>query len=200
MSEKIIIANMALSWLGEEEITSLEDDLDRARIMKTNYIPARDATLEAHEWSFAIRRFVPAKLEETPPYGVAYAFHVPSDILRVISVDPNQQDDSKPWRQPINSAEQLDWVIEGGNILCNEDAIYCRGIRRVEDEGSFSPLFDHALAAKLASLTAVAITASAEIQANMFGLYDNFIREAKSRDGLQGRSKRIRARTLLKVR
>ena len=200
MTEKVAIANMALNWLGEGLITSLEDDSDAARTMKLNYIPARDATLEAHEWSFAIKRFIPGKLAEKPAYGVSYAFGVPSDILRVISVDPNQGDASTPWREPIGSAEQLDWIMEGGHILCDEDVIYCRGIRRVEEEGEFSPLFDHALAAKLAMLSAVALTASAEIQANMIVLYDQFIREAKSRDGLQGRSRRIRARTLNKVR
>ncbi|GAG49967.1 unnamed protein product, partial [marine sediment metagenome] len=59
MTERIDITNMALSWLGEEPITSLQDDLDRANIMAINYIPARDATLEAHDWSFAIMRFIP---------------------------------------------------------------------------------------------------------------------------------------------
>ena len=200
MTEKVQIANMALSWLGEELITSLEDDNDAARVMKLNYIPARDATLEAHEWSFAIKRFIPPKLAEAPAYGVSYAFGVPSDIIRVLSVDRADSTPSGYDATRIGSREQLDWIMEGGHILANEDAIYCRGIRRVEEEGEFSPLFDQALAGYLAMLGAIPLTASAEIQANMFALYENFIRQAKSRDGLQGRSRRIRARTLQKVR
>lgn len=200
MTERIDVANMALSWLGEEEITSLDDNLDRARQLKINYIPARDSTLEAHEWSFAIKRFTPSKLAAAPEYGAASRFAIPSDILRVLAVDRDQTSAVTPWDAPINSHEQVDWVLEGREILCDEEVIYCRGIRRVEDEGIFSPLFVHAFAAKLAALVAVNISASVELQSNMYGLYERFIHEAKTRDGLQGRSRRIRSRRLLKVR
>lgn len=199
MTERVDIANIALTMLGEEEITSLEDDLQRARVMRINYIPARDATLEAHEWSFAIKRFIPAKLDEAPVYGAAYAFSIPSDILRVIAVEENNVAGT-PWTRSINSAEQLDWVFEDEKILCNEDVIYARGIRRVIEEGKFSSLFVHALAAKLAALTAISLTASAEIQGNMLTIFAALIGEAKSRDGLQGRSRRLRNRSLQKVR
>lgn len=200
MTERVDIANMALSWLGEEEITSLEDQSKRALQMKINYIPARDATLEAHDWSFAIKRFIPAKLETPPVYGAAYAFSIPSDILRVISVDTQDTLVHAAFNTPINSDEQVDWVFEDRMIICNEDAVSARGIRRVQDEGKFSPLFVQAFAAKLASLTALNLTGSAEIQGNMFNLFVLAIKEAKTRDGLQGRSRRIRNRSLLKRR
>lgn len=168
--------------------------------MKINYTPARDATLEAHDWSFAIKRFVPAKLEESPIYGAANAFSVPSDILRVISCDRTATTLPSGFSSKINSDEQIDWVFEGRQIITDEEVIYARGIRRVEDEGIFSPLFVQAFAAKLAALTALNLTGSADIQENMLGLFGAFIREAKSRDGLQGRSRRIRNRTLIKSR
>jgi hypothetical protein len=199
VSERVDIANLALSWLGEADITSLEDDINRAHQMRINYIPARDATLEAHDWSFAMMRFIPP-LNATPPvYGAGQAFDIPPNILRIISVDPNDTDRNN-FIQPIGSAEQIDWVFENRQVICNQDVIYCRGIRRVEQEGKFSPTFVHALAAKLAFLTAINLTASAEIQANMAGLYGGFIQEAKSRDGLQGRSRRLRNRSLQRVR
>lgn len=195
MTERVDIANMALSWLGEDDISSLEDANESARQMRINYIPARDATLEAHEWSFAIKRFIPGQVVPAPEFGVTYAYSIPSDILRVLSCDTTTTDSI-----PIGSQEQIDWVMEGGLILTNEAVIYCRGIKRIDQEGKFSPLFVHALAAKLASLTALNLTGSAEIQANMFGLYNRFISEAKTRDGLQGRSRRLRNRSLAKVR
>jgi hypothetical protein len=198
MTERVDIANLALSWLGEADITSLEDDLERARQMRINYIPARDATLEAHEWTFATKRFIPGQNAVAPEYGAVFAYEIPPDCLRVVSCDRN--DGSQPITAPIGSLEQIDWILEGKQILTNEAAIYCRGIFRVTQEGKFSPLFVHALAAKLAYLTALNLTASAEIQANMLALYQQFIMEAKTRDGLQGRSRRIRNRTLLKAR
>ena len=194
MTEKILVANMALNMLGEKSITSLDDDLDRARAMKTHYITARDATLEAHEWSFAIVRFKPAALSEAPVWGPSKAFQVPSDILRVLSVHGDNSFSTN------YEKEQVEWVMEQDGILCDEEVIYCRGIQRVEEEGRFSNLFDSALSAKLAALTALSITASAEIQANMLAFYAGFIKEAKTRDGLQGRSKRIRQRIFKKAR
>ena len=201
MTERVDICNLALSWLGEDEITSIEDPSSRALQLKINYIPARDATLEAHEWSFAIERFIPGKLAAAPAFGVANAFSVPAEIIRVLTVSRNEAEAGNTyWNGRIGGQEQLDWVMENSKILCNEEVIYCRGLRRVEQEGRFSPLFVHALAAKLAGLIALNLTASKEIQANMFGLYAGFIKEAKTRDGMQGRSKRIRDRTLLKSR
>ena len=198
MTERVDICNMALSWLGEDEITSIEDPSTRALQLKINYIPARDATLEAHEWSFAIERFVPGIVSGEPQWGDYNAFSVPAEIIRVLTVDRNTDTGMDLGR--IGGREQLDWVFERNLILCREDVIYCRGIRRIEEEGRFSPLFVHAFAAKLAALVALNLTASAEIQGNMYALYDQFISEAKSRDGLQGRSRRIRSRYLLKSR
>jgi hypothetical protein len=196
------IANLALTWLGESPITSLEDDLDSARIMSINYVPARDATLEAHDWSFAMERFIPPLNAVPPVYGASAAFDIPPNILRVIAVDdPKTANPTSGIYTPIiNSKEQLDWQFENRQVICNEEVIHCRGIRRIEQEGLFSPNFVQAFAAKLAFLCALPLTSSASIQANMKMIYDEFILIAKSRDGLQGRSKRLRNRTLQKSR
>jgi hypothetical protein len=182
---------MALSMLGEDRIQSLDDDSSNAQQLTIQYVPARDATLEAHDWSFAIERFMPGLLTETPVYGASALFAVPSNILRVIACDNPAQNTSIS-TAPINSLEQIDWVMENGDIVCNESVVYARGIRRVEDEGSFSPLFVEAFAAKLAMILAVNLTASAEIRQTVKELYYEFINEAKTRDGLQGRNQRLR--------
>jgi hypothetical protein len=196
------IANLALTWLGESPITSLEDDLDSAQIMSINYVPARDATLEAHDWSFAMERFIPPLNAVPPVYGASAAFDIPPNILRMIAVDdPKTANPTTGLYTPIiNSKEQLDWQFENRQVICNEEVIHCRGIRRIEQEGLFSPNFVQAFAAKLAFLCAMNLTSSASIQANMKVIYDDFILIAKSRDGLQGRSKRLRNRTLQKSR
>lgn len=199
MTERVDIANMALGMLGERKITSLEDDDERAESIRVQYIPTRDATLEAHDWTFAIKRFIPAQNAEPPVYGATFAFDVPSDILRVISVDRNDTFGTQ-FRPRINSQEQIDWQFERGQIICDEEVIYCRGIQRVTEEGRFSPTFVRAFAANLAVVTAIDLAASAEIQQAMTALYANFLHEARSRDGLQGRSRRLRQRTFQKVR
>ena len=201
ITERVDICNIALSLLGEDPITSIDDDSNNAKQLKIHYEAARDATLEAHDWTFAIERFLPAKLTAEPVYGAAALFSVPVDILRVIACDnPSNVNDPSYGTVKINANEQIDWQMEAGNIVCNEEVVYARGVKRITAEGVFSPLFVEAFAAKLAMMLAVNLTASADIQARVTALYDYTIREAKSRDGLQGRNRRIRNRTLLKSR
>ena len=198
--ERVDICNMALSWLGESPITSIDDNTDRAQQLQINYVHARDSTLEAHEWTFAIERFIPAQSATPPLYGPGIAYDIPPQIIRVLSVDNPSNASNYPFTSPIGSNEQIDWQLEADKIICNEEVIYCRGIRRIEEEGRFSPLFVHAFAAKLAFLLAQVITADPNIAQNVYGMFDRFIMEAKTRDGLQGRSRRIRQRQLLKSR
>ena len=192
MTERIDISNLALSWLGVNTITGLDDETDEARQVKLNYDLARDATLESHEWSFAVKRFIPAKSSTDPEWGFANQFEIPSDIIRVLSVSP----DREVWW----SFEQHQWVVESGFIMADVDEIFCRGIRRVLDEGIYSNLFAHAFAAKLATLMALSLTQSHQIMEKMAQLFGGMISDAKSRDGLQGRSKRMRNRSMINAR
>jgi len=177
--------------LGEKAITSIDEDSNNAQQLKIHYQIARDACLEAHEWSFAIQRFVPSPLSTAPVYGAAFQFPVPPEILRVLTVENPDSYGGSFNTIALQQHQQVDWVYERGLILCDEEVIYCRGIRRVEEEGRFSQLFVQTLAAKLASLVAINLTGSAEIQANMLNFYGLFVRQASSRDGIQGRSKRL---------
>ncbi len=186
MSERIDLCNLALGWIGARNITSLEDDTEEAVQCLNNYDIARDATLEAHMWSFAVTRFIPALSGTEPEWGFSFQFKIPSDILRVLTVGP---DEEIFWEH-----EQDKWVVESGFIMADEANIFCRGIRRVEDEGIYSNLFVHAFAAKLATLMALTLTQSHQIMEKMAQMYTGMIAEAKSRDGLQGRSHRFRHR------
>jgi hypothetical protein len=187
--------------LGEKPITSLDDNSSNAKQLTIQYVPARDATTEAYDWTFAVERFMPGLLTEKPIYGGSAYFSVPSNILRVVACDdPTSANFNFFSSNPINSDEQIDWQMEGGKIICNEEVVYARGIRRVEDEGSFTNLFSETFAAKLAMLLAVNLTASAEIRASVKDLYHEFLHEAASRDGQQGRAVRFRSRRVNRVR
>ncbi len=199
MSARIDISNIALSLLGAGSITSIEDDSPEAKAIKIHYDIARDATLEAYEWSFAIKRFTPPKSSTAPLWGFSSAFPIPSEILRVLQVDLNfsspfltQRDDGR--------RNQVFHVVEGREILCNEEAIFCTGIRRVADEGIYSNLFAHAFAAKLAMLISYMISESNSKFQAMAAIYAGTIAEAKTRDGQQGSTRRMRSNWLRRVR
>jgi len=182
-------------------ITSLDDDSDEARLARLNYDIARDATLESQEWTFAIKRFKPAKESEEPLFGWAFQYKVPSDILRVLTCDrlgdiPANMIDP----EVITQYDQINWILEDGKILCNEDVVFARGVKRVTETGKYSALFIHALAAKLGMLMAFPLTQSNTIFEKAASLLAAFLSEAKTRDGIQGRSRRIRNKSLLRSR
>jgi hypothetical protein len=200
LTERIDICNQALSWLGESPITSIDDETTRAHQCKINYAPTRDAVLEAHDWTFAIERFIPAQNVVPPVYGPGIAYDIPPQIIRVIACDNPNNSYDYPFVSKINGREQIDWQLEGDKIICSEAVIHCRGVRRIEEEGRFSPLFVQAFAAKLAFLLAQVVTSDPDIAQNVYAMYDLFIKEAVSRDGIQGRSRQIVNRQLAKSR
>ena len=198
MSTKTEICNIALGLLGANLVTDVDaDDSTEAKLCRVHYAPAKLATLEAQEWSFAIRRFMPALDAATPLYGWSKQFIVPTDIIRVLSCDnPSNYLIDQAGLQP----EQIDWDFEDGKILANVETVYARGITGAVNEGDFSPAFVQAFAARIAMMVSIPLTASQQLFQNAGGLYAGFIKEAKTRDGMQGRSKRIRNRSLLRIR
>ena len=55
---EVSICNQALSWLGQETITSLDDQATTAVWMNANYDLLRDSVMEARMWTFATVRAV----------------------------------------------------------------------------------------------------------------------------------------------
>jgi hypothetical protein len=189
--------------MGEQPITSLEDDSNNALIMKANYDLSRDSLLELHEWSFAMDEWIPA-VDPTPPDWVgANRFRIPADLLRITAVEPNRNGPLPAYsglQRTILRRAQADYVVESGFIVTDEEGIVIRGIRRMEDEGRFSNLFCDALSARLATDTCFAFTEDSVKWNAMSALYQVKLSEAKTRDGMQGTNRRIRNRTWQNVR
>jgi hypothetical protein len=198
MATKTEIANIALGLIGANLVTNVDaDDSEEAKQIRIQYDAALNATLEVQEWSFAIKRFEPALVGSAPLYGWTNAFQPPPDIIRVLSCD--RQVSGGPMTGKYDPG-QIDWDFEGGLILTDEDVVYARGISNLVREGDFSPTFVQAFAARLAMMVALPLTQSQQIFQNCGGLFNGLIREAKTRDGMQGRSKRIRNRAFIRVR
>lgn len=198
MSARIEIVNFALSFLGEARITSLDDGNDRSQAMKDFYYIAKDSVLEDANWSFAIKRWQPAANVTAPLFGWSYAYTIPADIHRVVAVLRDwSYSSAMPYRLDDFPEEyKAAHVIEGNEILANDNPIYCYGIRKMDDEGDFSPLFAEALGYKLAYLGAQSLAASNTKMQTALGLYHDCLRRAKTRDSMQHSTKRMRQNTL----
>lgn len=80
-------ANGALALLGEARLTSLDEDRPAARAITDAFGNVRDALLRRHPWNFALKYRNLTRDPTLPAGSFAYGFPLPSDCLRVRSVD-----------------------------------------------------------------------------------------------------------------
>ena len=170
MASKTEIANRALSKLGEGRVSNIDTDTNKpAKVMAAMWDIVRDAMLAAYPWNFAIARDQIAKDSNTPSWGYANKFSLPSDFLALLEVKSNP-----------------DYRIEGQYIVTDAGSpLYIRYIRRVTDTGEFDPLFDEALATRLAFESCEEITQSNSKKANLADELVRNIKTAYASDSIQ---------------
>ncbi len=139
MASTVQICNRALQKLGANIIISLTDNSPSARACNAAYEPVKLAELRGHTWNFAIKRAQLSATIPAPLFGRQNAFPVPNDFLRLLPPDPDL------------NLNDLDWQIEGRQIITNDDApINVRYVYNVTDPNEMDALFREALATKLA--------------------------------------------------
>jgi hypothetical protein len=143
------IANMALTKIGEKNITDISQDSPTARACALIYDETLDEVLTAGPekgWKFARHREADVAVSATEPeFDFDYQFEIPSEphCLRVLAVK-------------VGDLELTDWERMGDYILTNQedDEVDFLYISRVTDTGKFPPHFVKVLyttmAAKLA--------------------------------------------------
>ena len=172
MATEVSICSNALRKLGDDPITSLTDDTERARLCNAFYEPTRDAVLRAHPWNFAIERQALSKLVSTPIFDYAYEFTLPTSpyCLRVLKME----------------YEDYIFKIEGRKLLSDQGDAKILYIAQITDPAKFDPMFTELLTARLTAELAYAITGSNTLTKQMWEIYDSKISEARSIDGLEG--------------
>ena len=177
MATEVSICSNALRKLGDDPITSLTDDTERARLCNAFYETARDSLLRSHPWNFAITRASLTRLSSTPAYGFAYQYALPTDpyCLRVLEME---------YQDYIFKIENL--ATEGRVLLSDEDTAKILYVGRITDTSLFDSLFVDTLTAHLSVKLAYPITNSTSLQLQMHKLYQAKLSEARSVDGQEG--------------
>jgi len=189
MASEVDICNKALVSLGASVIISLDDEQIEAILCKQLYADLRDSVLQAHDWSWAIERILLPKGGIDPTFRYANAYPLPSRVLYVMEV--NKVDRNDPTK---------DWQVEDDAVVTDDNTCAVKLLRQVTDTAKFSPLFVQALQARLAADMAIPLTSSGELEKAKWSLYLSKLKEASSRDGQQGKSRRIRSRWLENAR
>lgn len=176
-TSKTAICNLALQKLGAKRISDYDEDSVNARACRTVYESVRDSELRANVWNFAIGRAQLAEEATAPSWGKNHQYQLPSDFLRLAPDDEH-----------CNYFDK-DWVIEGKFILTDDvSPIRIRYVKRIDDVTLFDPLFERALACKIANETCEQITQSNTKKESILSDYRMAIADAKKVNGIEKRA------------
>ncbi|CAL9956030.1 tail tubular protein [Vibrio phage K227] len=189
MPSLVAIYNKALAHVSASRIVDVTDRNNRAEVCNDMYEFALKSTLEAREWSFAVRR---ANLLQdttaTPPWGYNYAFRLPVNTIRVVECRDGRYN------------QNLAWEVEGDYLYSTRPNASVKLIYLVENTLKFSPNFVEMLAIKLAADICVTLTENRTLSAELQQRYERMIGEASALDGLQASRERLRSDRLINAR
>lgn len=177
MADVAEVCNIALLEVGSEPIADIDQQIDRARYIKARFPIARDLTMRAHPWNFAMRRDLIA-VAGTPAFGWSYAYNLPNDpvCLRV-------------WEIGERPAKDIPHTIEGRQLLTNmAGPLPIRFIGRIIDASLWDPLYCQALGLHLAHSVCFKLTSNLNLEASLRKKALDFLRLAQSIDGQEGTS------------
>lgn len=163
---QVEIINNALILLSAEQILSIDTNTPSAKKAKVIYPVARDSLLEAHPWNFATKRVTLASLTDTPAFEYSNIFEVPTDWIKTLDLYP----------------PEIEYKMEGNRIYCNEPSLALKYTARIEDTTKYSAMFVDTLAACLAWKLAYPITQSSSMVSNMYDLYSQTLKMARTSD------------------
>ena len=177
---KTDICNHALLKVGADVVASLDVDInssegtvETALLCNVLFDQALDELLRLYQWNSCTKRNIPVKLTEEPVFGYSGAFQLPNDFVRLLRVSDN----ADYW------IDDIEWVVEGDQILCDYDQIYIRYIARPQNVGNLDPLATRALICLLASKLAMPLQQDDDLAQRLTNeLYQVILPEARSID------------------
>lgn len=169
MSSIIEICNLALSNIGKDNISALDEAGAEARACRQFYATTRDLLLQGYPWRFAGKSASMAEVEAPVATRWAHVYARPNDCLKIRYVrrDYPAGEDVLDTRQ---DEIQTPYEVDGGLIYCNLSPAILHYTRRVEDPSLFSPLFVEALAWHLAVRLSMPLTRDPKMRADAYQL------------------------------
>lgn len=173
MSAKVDIFNLAITLLGGNTIVSTTQNNRAAIAMTAVYDMIRLAELRKHPWNFATKQAQLNANANTPIFDRAYSYPLPSDFVKMMPPFPE------------SNYNDMDWIIQDKQIYTSyQPPLNIRYVADIQDTTMFDPLFVTALAARLATSCADAITQSTGKLNNVNIAYQEAVGEAKKANAI----------------
>src|SRR5687767_8610617 len=144
MSTEVAICSNALVLLGGKAIASLTENTPGASAAANLYPSIRNAILRSHPWNCATKRVALAPNVTAPAFDWDYAFDLPGDWLRTLSVGEVGTD--------------VPYAMEGRQIFSDDNPCYLRYLWRNTNPANWDDLLIDAVTIALAARLALPIT------------------------------------------
>jgi len=176
MASVVDICNSALNLLGASTISALTDDSKNARLCNQRYSPVRNRVFRGHAWNCLHKRVQLAANSTAPVVEYTYAYALPSDCLRVLKINTGTTD---------SIASEIDYKLEGRNIVTDEGTVYLIYIALVTDPNEFDVYLQESISHQLAADICYAVTNNATLAKNYMERADERLREARFIDATE---------------
>lgn len=178
MANEIEICNLALGYVGQRPIMTLLNPTGRIEELCALHYPiALKTTLEMVKWSFATERFV-SETAQRDAWNTQYVHTLPEKLLKVFDVYSSVSAGGE-------GRESRRWSVQGGLLATDHAKIYGVGVLLVDDPNQFSGHFITALALRMATDMAIAITESRSLHDSLFLRFTDAVDEAIAVDADQ---------------
>nr|BAR15083.1 tail tubular protein A [uncultured Mediterranean phage uvMED] len=176
MASVVDMCNSALNLLGASTISALTDDSKNARLCNQRYEPVRNRVFRSHAWNCLHKRVQLAQNSTAPVVEYTYAYALPSDCLRVLKVHNGTTD---------SIASNIDYKLEGRNIVTNEGTVYIIYIAIDTDPNNYDTYLQESISHQLAADLAYAVTNNATLADKYMVRADERLREARFIDATE---------------
>ena len=176
MASIVDMCNSALNLLGASTISALTDDSKNARLCNQRFDSVRNRVFRSHAWNCLHKRVQLAQNSTAPVVEYTYAYALPSDCLRVLKVHNGTTD---------SIASNIDYKLEGRNIVTNEGTVYIIYIAIDTDPNNYDTYLQESISHQLAADLAYAVTNNATLAEKYMTRADERLREARFIDATE---------------
>jgi hypothetical protein len=175
---EVSICNYALRLVGGDRITVLDTTTTNGARCDDLFDYLRDDLLRCHHWNFATRMAQLTVANDTPTFEFDFAYTLPADFLRIISVHDNDA-----------ASGNLDYLNmdlgDGTQVLATSaDACYIKYIAQITDVTKYPADFVMAFQLALARDLAIVVPNSNTVKDELKDAAKAALFRAKSADAL----------------
>lgn len=199
MTSVVSICNLALSNLGKDTISALNEAGAEARACNQFYEQVRDALLQVYPWSFAGKTISLAEVANSEAGKWRHAYRRPNDCLKVRWTRPDYSTDD-PCVQTQQQELGNPYETEGDVIFSNLSPCFLRYTFRLADPTKFSPMFVETLSWHLTTRLAMPLTRDLKQRNDAYQLAMQTRAQAEMADANEVRSTSDHSSELVEVR